>query len=723
MAWKDLLTRPFIGTLALALEHFVWQGAAIALVLFAVVRLARPGAHARYLLGVLCLAAMALAPVVTVAMLPSPGIAGPSNSTPLAAVLSGAVAPADGATAAALPWNPQTIVVAAWLVGVLALSLRLAGGWIVTRRFIARTRDRASSEIRWLARRIGDRLAVSRDFEILISPAITVPMLVGWMAPVVILPTAALSGLAPAQVEALIAHELAHVRRHDYLVNLLQSALETLLFFHPAVWWVSRDVREAREHCCDDLVVGLCDRVVYASALADLAAIVRGPSLALAATDGSLVSRVRRILNGGDESRAGRPGWMPAAVLATLVVAAAPIALATAHGTFAQGSAPDPVSTTTPPGFLPGERSVTLATLKAPEAPAGLEVAAPAPSGPQDVDIRELEAKLQRELDALGRQGDVSRVLQDRRDELEAAIERLRAMAVDRSVAGAQLEQRQIDLQALEAKLKALDDQFAARKRPLDEGGLAEAKAKLERLADEQQQRDVDKVAEVKAKLQRLSDARDDADLAKLAEAQAQFEKIKPMELDEMAAKKLKEARFKEVEETLAKREAAARTAGEDDVADQIARMKAEMDRQDAMVSKLSSRNLDDMKIEMSRTGDPLLLVRADGRDATDFDPREMQSVIGPALDAGPNDVSVVGNAVKHPGHVAWRDGLTVEAALKAAGAPPTSDAGTVVRRLSELRVTFGAGGPHVNGRVDEVGAGTLLRPGDVLVISPRVRK
>ena len=102
-------------------------------------------------------------------------------------------------------------------------------------------------------------------------------MMVGWLNPVVLLPASALSGLTPTQIEALLAHELAHVRRHDYLVNLLQSVVETLLFYHPAVWWVSAHVRAEREHCCDDLAVAVCDRLVYVTALADLAAMTSTP--------------------------------------------------------------------------------------------------------------------------------------------------------------------------------------------------------------------------------------------------------------------------------------------------------------------------------------------------------------------------------------------------------------------------------------------------------------
>ena len=146
------------------------------------------------------------------------------------------------------------------------------------------------------------------------------PTVIGWLKPVVLLPASALAGLAPHQMEAILAHELAHIRRHDYLVNLFQTVVETLLFYHPAVWWLSRRIRAERENCCDDLAVSLCgDPVAYAAALAELEGLrsTTGDSV-LAATGGSLLQRVRRLL--GAPSHAGRaPGWL-AAGLALLVV-------------------------------------------------------------------------------------------------------------------------------------------------------------------------------------------------------------------------------------------------------------------------------------------------------------------------------------------------------------------------------------------------------------------
>jgi hypothetical protein len=162
-----------------------------------------------------------------------------------------------------LPW-----AVAGWLIGVGLLSLRLFGSWWSVSRLRRQATQPADASWQSLLVRLQDRLRVSRQVQLVESALVEVPAVIGWLRPVILLPATAMTGLTTEQLEALLAHELAHVRRQDYLVNLLQTIVETLLFYHPAVWWLSHRIRIEREHCCDDLAASVCgDRVSYAKAL------------------------------------------------------------------------------------------------------------------------------------------------------------------------------------------------------------------------------------------------------------------------------------------------------------------------------------------------------------------------------------------------------------------------------------------------------------------------
>jgi hypothetical protein len=141
-------------------------------------------------------------------------------------------------------------------------------------------------------------MGIRRSVRVVQSTVVQVPTTLGWIRPVVLLPVGCLTRFSTGQWEAIIAHELAHIRRHDYLVNLVQSALEAFLFYHPAVWWISSQIRLERENCCDDLAVRASgDPLGYAKALTELE-VWRGSvsALALSATGGPLLTRIRRLL-------------------------------------------------------------------------------------------------------------------------------------------------------------------------------------------------------------------------------------------------------------------------------------------------------------------------------------------------------------------------------------------------------------------------------------------
>jgi len=293
------LDSPFTVALGWTLVHALWQCAAVAAVAWAGFRILRTrGAQARYLLGCLALGLMLALPVATLFGLwggPSAG-AGSSGTEP-AILFVQSMEPLE--QTGLRPWLPW--VIAAWVAGVFVMTLRLAGGWLWIQRL--RWVQTEPVEPRWQASltRLAGQLGIRRSLRLLQSGAVEVPMVLGWLRPVILVPMAIFTAMEPRALEAILAHELAHIRRHDYFVNLLQSAVEVLLFFHPAVWWLSAQVRAERENCCDDTAIALCgDPLFYARALAALEdlrpALQPNPSLALAATGGTLMNRIRRIL-------------------------------------------------------------------------------------------------------------------------------------------------------------------------------------------------------------------------------------------------------------------------------------------------------------------------------------------------------------------------------------------------------------------------------------------
>lgn len=349
-AIETLLRQPAAQAIGWALLHFVWQGALVAaLTAVALAALRKSAADVRYVVSTIALSLMLTLPAVTAAelwRLASPDL----KSSPIqfradaSAVASPVSTPHAAPAEAGSPLNsPVTaasvldsvrvdawlpVIVFGWLCGVVVLSLRLMSSWLWVQRMKSHGTLPARDGWQLIATRLSRRLHIARGVTLLESMRVDVPTVIGWLKPVVLLPASALAGLTPHQLEAILAHELAHIRRHDYLVNLLQTLVETLLFYHPAVWWLSSRIRTERENCCDDLAVSLCgDPFTYAQALADLEE-RRGsrPQFAMAASGGSLVQRVRRLL--GAPTHAGRaPGWLAgsASILVMLGIVASAV--------------------------------------------------------------------------------------------------------------------------------------------------------------------------------------------------------------------------------------------------------------------------------------------------------------------------------------------------------------------------------------------------------------
>ncbi|UCE24863.1 MAG: M56 family metallopeptidase [Candidatus Zixiibacteriota bacterium] len=192
-----------------------------------------------------------------------------------------------------------------WLVGISVVSLYHLLGWRRARHLLHIGSSPVPTEWQRRFEEIRRRTGIAWSVKLLKSTTVKVPCVVGWIKPTILIPLSAFSGLGVAELEMILAHELAHVRRHDVLINYLQTTIETLLFFNPFVWWISRQIRTEREHCCDDLAVGFCgDRLGYARALANLEDLCHvRPHLASAVDGTSLVKRIHRLTGSTRQAR------------------------------------------------------------------------------------------------------------------------------------------------------------------------------------------------------------------------------------------------------------------------------------------------------------------------------------------------------------------------------------------------------------------------------------
>ena len=375
-------TTEIMRTLAWSLLHFLWQGAAIAAIAAAFMFVFRkPGT--RYLVGIGALALMLVSFAVTFTLI------GASPQTAMEASPAAAPLSPQGATAsfiermdeqAASPSDGTFLWIArGWLAGVFVFALRIAFGLLVVeylrRRNLIALPDALVERFRALQRRIGIRRAI-RYAE---CHSLSVPAVIGFFRPIVLLPMRALTGLSPAQLEAVIAHELGHIKRFDVAVNFFQVIAESLFFFHPAVWWLNRRIRADREECCDDVAIATCGGPVsYARALATMESWRAVPSFAMAATGSPVAARVGRLLGVSPDKNGARAAGVVTAslVLATALIAGA-ISLGFAHPALAQAAArdsmalPEPAAAVSPaPAPLPAVAAEPAAKPASPPVPA-----------------------------------------------------------------------------------------------------------------------------------------------------------------------------------------------------------------------------------------------------------------------------------------------------------------------------------------------------------------
>ena len=328
---------------AWTLIHFCWQAAVIAGLY---VMAARAAEHRtsqfRYILAISAIFAMLITAIFTFVYEASRGVDGSAQF--MAAAPASRTGDYPRSAEPGMTPNPVSVaqsepmgapapafmlwIDALWIVGVFGLALRHVGGWVLIGRLRKHALQAAPLETQNQFARIATALGLGRSVALRISEAIAGPVTVGAFRSVVLLPVSAVTGLSRDELEVVLAHELAHVRRADFLWNVLQCVVETLFFFHPAVWWISNRVRHERELCCDDLALEICpDPVVYANALFRLEQ-QRATRMHLAmALDGhqprtTLRNRIARILGEPEVSRKSARPVSLAAVAASAIVLA-----------------------------------------------------------------------------------------------------------------------------------------------------------------------------------------------------------------------------------------------------------------------------------------------------------------------------------------------------------------------------------------------------------------
>ena len=304
------LTRWFapdtLRTLGWSLLHFVWQGFALAAIASVAMAMFRR-ASARYVIGVLTLLAMVASVAVTFVLLlnsesalqATEAVATPVIAFAQKAFIAQHVPSTLAAAPAAKSLSAQALplLVEFWLAGVVFFALRTAGGLIYLERLRRAASISVAPALMAKCRELQARLGINRVIRFCECRWLDAPAVIGWFRPVVLLPVRALTGLTEDQIEAVIAHELAHIRRLDAFVNLFQVVVESLLFFHPAVWWLNKRVRAERENCCDDIAVAACgNHLGYARALTTMEEWRATPTLSLAANGGPVAARIARIL-------------------------------------------------------------------------------------------------------------------------------------------------------------------------------------------------------------------------------------------------------------------------------------------------------------------------------------------------------------------------------------------------------------------------------------------
>jgi TonB family protein len=326
-----LSTSPLLTSLSLTLLHFLWQGLLVAVVLkSALLIFNNHKPQVRYALSALAMLTNLILPIITFAIIyqAESTVVSSLAITEFIQELKRPDALFNFNELAALLPSLLPYIAIFWIASIFLLAGKLLFEIYNVNNLPQHNTVAPSKKLQARFNELANQINLTIKPRLLISLKVDVPMAIGWLKPVVLLPASMLSGLSTPQLEMLLLHELAHIRRHDYLVNFFQSLVEILLFFHPSVHWVSKQMRNEREYCSDDIAVQHCgDAVAYAHTLADTASLCTKahhhhtiPNMAMAASGGDLKQRVIRLVDHHCAPKNNISKWFASATIVLSVI-------------------------------------------------------------------------------------------------------------------------------------------------------------------------------------------------------------------------------------------------------------------------------------------------------------------------------------------------------------------------------------------------------------------
>lgn len=312
----EIFSNPQAKSLGWTLVHSIWQILAITLVYFAIVLFTKKASH-RYWSGMVLLVGQVFTSILTFLVVQQ-------FSTPEKNFSGMTLAPKMLGQVELLLAYLQTnlpLIVGIWVVGCTVLFVRLLMGYLWVNQLKNHPKNQLDSKLTEVLENLKTKMNITKAVQVKLSNVITIPMIMGVIKPVILIPASLMSGFSKDQLETILAHELAHLKRHDFLLNGLQSVLDVLYFFHPAMWLLSAQIRKERENCCDDMALQYAgSRILLAKTLVQIQETAYAPKLALAFGKKSytLLERVQRIV-GLSQSRnfAKESAWIVVGLFVT----------------------------------------------------------------------------------------------------------------------------------------------------------------------------------------------------------------------------------------------------------------------------------------------------------------------------------------------------------------------------------------------------------------------